>query len=293
MTAIKQVAVTSAAHMANLARYLDDGRAIARGSQNLADERAWSREMDATREAYGHNEPSRAGAKNTYMFHQVIAWNPDEVELNGGRMTKEDCMEFVRQWVSERYPDQEAVWVLHRERCAADGTERYAAHVGINRTDLSTGLRLNEGRAKEAKVARAGAMRGVDRRWGLRQMHAGERNCLAHARQPTRQEREMAARGVTSDKQYVRDAVRASMAEVRGRDEANKVRALARALDEKGVAMRRSADGKELVFERKRTGLEVRGNKLGRGYSAAGVLRGLGVRMGVELVRASLEGMER
>ena len=63
MTAIKQVAVTSTAHMTNLARYLDDGRAIARGSQNLADERAWSREMDATREAYGHNEPSRASPR--------------------------------------------------------------------------------------------------------------------------------------------------------------------------------------------------------------------------------------
>ena len=83
------------------------------------------------------------------------------------------------------------------------------------------------------------------------------------------------------------------MAEARECGEANKARALARSLDGKGVAMRRSADGRDFVFERRKTGLEVRGCKLGRGYSAAGVLRGLGVRMGVELVRASLDGMER
>ena len=227
------------------------------------------------------------------MYHQVIAWNPDEVDLNGGRMSKEDCMEFVRQWVSERYPDQEAVWVLHRERCAADGTERYAAHVGINRTDLSTGRRLNEGRTKEAKVARACAMRDMDRRGGLRQMRAGERNSLAHARQPTRQEREMALRGVVSDKRYVRDAVRASVAEAREGSDDNKVRAVVEALDRKGMAMRRTGDGKEFVFERKKTGLKVRGCKLGRGYSASGVLGGLGVRMCVEIIRASTDGMER
>lgn len=83
------------------------------------------------------------------MCHQVIAFNPDECDINGGKMTPARCMEFAREWVEGRYPDQEAVWVLHRERCAADGTRRYAVHVGINRTNLETGRRLNEGRSKQ------------------------------------------------------------------------------------------------------------------------------------------------
>lgn len=103
----------------------------------------------------------------------------------------------------------------------------------------------------------------------------------------------MALRGAMSDKRYIRNALRASMVEVRDSGEANKVRALAVALEGKGVEMRKSSDGKELVFERKRTGLKVRGYKLGRGYSAVGIVKGLGVRMGVELVYGSLDDMER
>lgn len=109
MTTIKQVAVTSAGHVKNLGKYLNDERALARESQHIIDESRWDKEMDATREAYGHNTPSRIGAKNTFMFHQVIAWNPDEIDINGGKMTKDDCMAFARQWVTERYPNQEAV----------------------------------------------------------------------------------------------------------------------------------------------------------------------------------------
>lgn len=145
MTAIKQVSVTSAAHLKSLSGYLNDERALMRDSQNLVDESRWAEEMDRTRETYGHNSPSRAGAAVTYMYHHVIGFNPDECSCNGGSMTPEKCMQFAREWVQGRYPNQEAVWVLHKEHCTADSTDRYAVHVGINRTDLETGNRLHEG----------------------------------------------------------------------------------------------------------------------------------------------------
>lgn len=159
MTAIKTKAVTSAGHVGNLGKYLNDDRALLRDSQHIVNDRRWEKEMDATREAYGHNDPSRAGAKVTYMYHQVIGFNPDECSCNGGKMTPEKCMDFAREWVRNRYPSQEAVWVLHQEHCNADGTDRYAVHIGINRTDLETGKRLCEGRGQKAKVERANAMR--------------------------------------------------------------------------------------------------------------------------------------
>lgn len=45
--------------------------------------------------------------------------------------------------------------MLHREQYAHDGTERYAAHILANRTDLSTRLRLDEGPARKAAATRA------------------------------------------------------------------------------------------------------------------------------------------
>ena len=292
MTAIKQVAVTTAKHARNLGRYLNDDRALARESQHIAREDRWEAEMDATREAYGHNSPSRAGAANTVMYHQVIAFNPDECDANGGKMTPEACMGFAREWVEGRYPDQEAVWVLHRERCAADGTQRYAVHIGINRTNLETGRRLNEGRSRQAKVERANAMRDMDRKWGLRQMEAGVRNSRVHARQPTRQEREMAARGARSDKQYVREAVRASVAEARRAPETERKRAFAASLDAKGVSVKVAKSGKDLTFERRKTGRKVNGVKLGRGYSMAGIAGALGLRAALELENGVEESMD-
>ena len=116
MTAIKQVSVTSVAHLKSLSGYLNDERALMRDSQNLVDESRWAEEMDRTREAYGHNSPSRAGTSVTYMYHHIIGFNPDECSCNGGPMTPEKCMRFSREWVQGRYPNQEAVWVLHKER---------------------------------------------------------------------------------------------------------------------------------------------------------------------------------
>lgn len=294
MTAIKQVSVTTSAHAGNLGKYLNDERALARGSQNLSNEEKWESEMARTRAAYGHDVPSRAGAANTVMYHQVLGFNPDECSCNGGKMTPEKCMEYAKEYVSTRYPNQEAVWVLHQEHCESDGTDRYAVHIGINRTDLETGNRLNEGRSKNAKIERANAVRDMDRKYGLAQMREGERNCRVHARQPSKAEREMAARGIRSNKSYIRDAIRASVSEVKNQPEvANKPRALAQALDAKGVKMSVTENGKDFSFERKSTGTKCRGYKLGRGYSMPGIARGLGINAARFMVRAMDEGLER
>lgn len=292
MTAIKQVAVTSTAHAGNLGRYLNDERALARDSQHLVDEGNWEAEMAKTREAYGHDKPSRAGSKNTVMYHQVLAFNPDECSMNGGKVTPEFAMKYAQDYVSTRYPSHEAVWVLHEERCKADATLRYAVHIGINRTNLETGRRLTEGRGDSAKVARANAVRVMDAKHGLRQLVEGQRNSRVHARQPTRQERAMAARGVRSDKQYLREAIKASVKEVGGGGEGNKMRALAASLDRKGVSMTMSPSGKNLEFERRSTGLKVRDYKLGRGFSAEGIAKGLGIEGAKLMARSMDEGME-
>ena len=245
MTAIKQVSVTSAAHLESLSGYLNDERALMRDSQNLVDESRWAEEMDRTREAHGHNSPGRAGAAVTYMYHHVIGFNPDECSRNGGSMTLEKCMQFAREWVQGRYPNQEAVWVLHKEHCAVDSTDRYAVHVGINRTDLETGNRLHEGLGRAAKVARVNAMREMDARWGLRQLEKGQRNSRVHAMQPTKAEKEMRARGAAPDKDIMRECVTRRVREIaQEAPEGNRMREL---------ALRLKADGVEMVASKNAT----------------------------------------
>lgn len=278
MTAIKQTAVCTGGHVANLSKYLNDERALMRSSQHIVNEARWEQEMDRTREAYGHNSPSRAGAAVTYMYHQVVAFNPDECVCNGGKMTPEFCMEFARDWVESRYPNQEAIWVLHQEHCRADGTDRYAVHIGINRTNLETGNRLCEGRGEKAKIERAHAMRTLDAKWQLRQMEKGVRNSRVHAMQPTRAEKEMQARGVQSDKAYIREYVKdrvleISQANLRG----NRMRELAQRLEVDGIKMSVSKNAKQVKFQREGSAYSVCGSRLGRGYSMTGLAAGLGM----------------
>lgn len=292
MTAIKQVAVTSAIHASNLGRYLNDKRGLMHDSQHIIDEGRWEIEMSKTREAYGHDRPARAGAKNTMMYHQILAFNPDECDVNGGKVTPGFAMAYAREYISTRYPNQEAVWTLHCEHCKADGTSRYAVHIGINRTDLETGRRLNEGRSKNAKIERVNAVRDMDRKYGLKQMVANERNSL-HARQPTRQEKAMAARGIRSDKQYVRDAIKASVAETKANPDPNKAKALAKSLDAKGVKITVAKSGRDFTFERKKTGRKVNGINLGRGFSMQGIAKGLGMEIGRQVANGIAQDMGR
>ena len=252
MTAVKQIAITSANHLKSLRGYLDrsnERHEVAdMDSQHLNDPANWEREFDRTREAYGHNRAGKAGAKCTYCYHQIIAFNPSECDLNGGRLTAGDCMAFAREWVERYYPNQEAVWALHREHCAADGTDRWAVHVAINRTDLETGKRLDEGRASRQKVLHASRMRGMDERWGLAQMEKGARNSAHHARQQSRGERRAREAGLArsprfeTDLDHVRRVVRESVEKVAKGDEPNKMRALSAELDRRGVHMRMSRD---------------------------------------------------
>lgn len=301
MTVIKQVAVTSTAHLRNLRGYLDRDNerheALALDSQNLVDARGWEREFDRTREAYGHNSPARAGCKVTYCYHQIIAFMPQECDVNGGKLSPEDCMAFAREWVGRYYPNQEAVWGLHRERCAADGTDRYAVHIAINRTDLETGRRLDEGRASRQKVLHASRMREMDREHGLMQLESGRRNDRVHARQRSRGEvkAERIGRakdpGFETDLDHVRRVVKESAEKVSRSSAPNKMRALSDELDRRGVHMRMSRDkgmgNRDVVFEYRptyqrkgRDGDRMRkasicGRRLGRGFSLPGILRAL------------------
>ena len=320
MTAVKQIAITSANHLKSLRGYLDrsnERHEVAdMDSQHLNDPANWEREFDRTREAYGHNRAGKAGAKCTYCYHQIIAFNPSECDLNGGRLTAQDCMGFAREWVERYYPNQEAVWALHREHCAADGTDRWAVHVAINRTDLETGKRLDEGRASRQKVLHASRMRGMDERWGLAQMEKGARNSAHHARQQSRGEQRAREAGLAgsprfeTDLDHVRRVVRESVQEVARGGETNKMRALNESLERKGVHMRLSRDktlkSRDLVFEYRPTGTgagkgpkrprkaSISGRKLGRGYSLTGIQRGLGIAgrwLAIETARAVDESM--
>ena len=218
MTAIKQTSVCSEKHLSRLKDYLswDRDKALAHDTQNIISEERWFQEMADTRNAMGHDKPGKAGAKCTYMQHQILGFLPDECDLNGGKMTPEMCMRYARDYVAERYPNQEVVIVLHRERCRSDDTDRYAAHLGINRSDHETGRRLDEGPARKAAAARVKTVRTLDERYGLKQLERGKANSRVHARQPGKAERDMARRGqaMRSENARVREAVARRVEEV-------------------------------------------------------------------------------
>ena len=218
MTAVSQTSVCSKRHLANIKSYLDWDRekALGHDTLNIIDERRWFQEMDETRESMGHNVAGKAGARCTYMQHQILAFNPDECSCNGGPMTPGRCMDYARDYALARYPDQECVVVLHREHCKSDGTDRFAAHIAINRSNLATGLRLDEGPARRAARARAETVRALDARYGLRQLERGKANSRVHGRQPGAAERDMARKGQAerSENERVRRAVAKRIEEV-------------------------------------------------------------------------------
>ena len=295
MTVIKQKGVASKAHLMALSEYLDDDRALMRGTQNLSRFENWERECKSTRRAYSHDEPGKAGAKATYMYHQVISFLPEECSCSpkGGKMTPEACMAFAREWLERNYPQYEAAFCLHEEKCKADGTSRYAVHIALNRTNLETGNRLCEGLGAKGKSARASHMRELDERWGLRQLERGNRNSMAHAMQPSKAERAMGARGATPEKQIVRERVRERASEIaRDAPPGNRMRELARRLESDGIRMSVSANGRQPVFQAP-SGRKYRGYKLGKGFSLSGIAKGLGMESARQMNRAMGDGMER
>lgn len=186
MTVIKQKAVTENGHAKNLRNYINDPRALLRSFQNIGAPARWADEMNRVREACGHNQPSRSGAANTILYHQVLAFLCEDLDLYDGPMTPESCMEYAREYVLRRYPDHQVAFALHKEHCREDGTDRYAVHMAINRTNLATGKRLDEGLGYKGKRARAATVRDMDGKWGLHQVEKGVENSQIHKRQPQR-----------------------------------------------------------------------------------------------------------
>lgn len=222
MTIIKQTAISNQSHQTNLRKYInDDRKVILRDSQNMEDcinIKRWAAFMSATRREYGHDKAARkirdkktgvlVDAKNTIMYHQILAFLPDECDVNGGKLKPEDCMCYAKEYAKVYYPNQQVVFAIHNEYCKEDKTHRYAVHMVINRSDIVTGKRLDEGRSREAKVRRANHIREMDERWGLKQVERDKRNSVVHNRQPSKIEREIEARGGKSYKTNIRELCR-------------------------------------------------------------------------------------
>lgn len=246
MTAIKQVTIKGSKHMRSLGRYFsfDKEKALGHGSMNISDEDGWAAEMSATRAAYGHDMASR-GTEPILGYHQILGFLPDECDINGGKLTPESCLAYAREYLERRYPAHEAVYVLHKEGCRRDGTERYAVHMFVNVTDLRTGRRFDEGNWRQARDARVAAVRELDREHGLRQLERG-RNSRMHARQPSRAEGQY---GNQSDLEHLRRRIAKRAHEVsRMPGSFNRMRRLAELLEKDGIAMTWNARHDDLQF---------------------------------------------
>ncbi|WP_267247401.1 relaxase/mobilization nuclease domain-containing protein [Streptococcus sp. Marseille-Q5986] len=218
MTIIKQQSVTGGtSHQKNLRNYINnDEKVIFRASQNMemcSDIKQWSSFMKNTREMFGHNKASRKGrdgkeAKNTILYHQILGFNPDECNINGGQLSPQDCMKYAQEYAQKYYPNHEIVFALHNEYCTEDATHRYAVHMVINRSDLATGKRLDEGLGVKAKKERANRVRSMDEAWGLKQVEEGKINSAIHHRQRSCVEKELEKKGIFPYKTNLRELVR-------------------------------------------------------------------------------------
>lgn len=250
MTVVKNKTVKSARHLKRLESYLDWDRekVLGHDAQNLTrtgSARSCMREMESTRKAFGADRPGRAGASCKLLEHTCLAFNPDECDLNGGKMTPQRCMAYAQEYVQTRYPNLEAFWICHRERCGADGTDRYCVHIALNRVDIQSARRLDEGHPRAAARARVKAVRELDARYGLKQLQRGP-NSKVHARQPSRGEREWRRRDSThrTENDRVREHVAVRVQEVAGMRECpNRMRELAHRLESDGIEMTRSKGG--------------------------------------------------
>lgn len=218
MTIIKQVTVKDgSSHQKNLRKYINnDEKVLLRDSQNMdmcSDIKQWASFMKNTRELFGHNKTVRKSkngekAKNAVLLHQILGFNPDECDVNGGALSPQDCMKYAKEYASSFYPNHEIVFALHNEFCREDKTHRYAVHMVINRSDLSTGKRLDEGKESIAKKKRVSRVRSMDEAWGLKQVEEGKINSAIHHRQRSRVEKELEKKGIVPYKTNLRELVR-------------------------------------------------------------------------------------
>ena len=69
--------------------------------------RKWDSLMEATRKSFGHDKPSRhlrdkmtgemRPARNTIMYHQILSFLADDCDINGGKLTPEECMAYAKK----------------------------------------------------------------------------------------------------------------------------------------------------------------------------------------------------
>ena len=197
MTVIKQKSVSSERYAKNVREYINGKDALARGGWNLPYNKYWYAKMARTRRVFHHDKPSRAGAKNVIILHQILAFLPEECSCNGGKMTPDACMAYAEQWLVKHYPQQQVILALHEESDKAG--KRYAVHMAINRTDLLTGKRCETG-GRRGKYERAAWVREMDEAWNLTQLEKGKKNSKIRDRQPRDTEKEIIGRGEYSYK---------------------------------------------------------------------------------------------
>lgn len=204
MTVIKQKSVSSECYAKNVRKYINGKDAIVRGGWNIEWSDHWFSKMDRTRKVFHHDKPSRAGAKNVIMLHQILAFLPEECSCNGGKMTPDACLAYAEQWLAKHYPHQQVILALHEESDKAG--KRFAVHMAINRTDLLTGKRCDIG-GRKGKYERAAWVREMDEAWNLAQLEKGKKNSKIRDRQPRDIEKEIVDRGEYSYKNNLRELI--------------------------------------------------------------------------------------
>lgn len=212
-------------------------------------------------------------------------------------------MDYARDYLRERYSDYEAVVVLHLEKCKGDDSKRYCAHIALNRTNLATGNRLDEGPARKAASARVKTVRELDARYGLKQLERGKSNSRVHARQPSEAERDMArkGKGERSENARIRETVARRIEEVGKIPECDdRLRELSRRLANDGIELTRSKGGSlQYLFHSNSLGCErkINGARLGfaRNLSTGAVTRFTlrGVVVAMQLARQIEREQER
>ncbi|MDB1890266.1 relaxase/mobilization nuclease domain-containing protein [Collinsella aerofaciens] len=212
MTVIKQKSVSSERYAKNVRRYINGKHALARDGWNIKCDKYWFSKMAMTRKVFHHDTPSRAGAKNVTILHQILAFLPEECSCNGGKMTPDACMAYARQWVAKHYPNQQVIFALHEESDKAG--KRYAVHMAINRTDLLAGKRCETG-GRHGKFERALWVRELDKDWNLAQLEKGKKNSKIRDRQPRDTEKEIIGRGEYSYKNNLRELIHIAIDEGR------------------------------------------------------------------------------
>ena len=93
MSIIKQRSVISDKHARSLKNYINRKDALFRDTQNIKLGEDWYETMSATRTIQKSlSRKAKKGAKSAMMYHQIIAFKPDEIDLYSGKMTPELCM---------------------------------------------------------------------------------------------------------------------------------------------------------------------------------------------------------